>query len=99
MRSMLVHNLGAPVCVSDMTWLAAPATSAPAGALMVNDDAHVLLNNCTFQKNWATYGSGGSIYASDRAKLTASNVLFRDNVATWVAAHVCSCIVQQQAAI
>jgi hypothetical protein len=53
-----------------------------AGALLVNDDARVFLNNCSFQLNWAAEGSGGSVYATDRAKVTASNVLFKDNVAT-----------------
>jgi hypothetical protein len=53
----------------------------PAGAILLTDNAHVSLDNCTLTRNWAEYGFGGSIVAADKATLEINNTLMNGSVA------------------
>jgi hypothetical protein len=57
-------------------------TFVPAGALLLVDNTHVSMDNCTLTRNWATYSFGGSIFATDKATLEINNTLMSANVAT-----------------
>lgn len=53
-----------------------------AGAILLNGNARVLVDNCTFNDNWAEEGSGACVYTADTATLVVSNSLFNASVAT-----------------